>query len=185
MAFDVILNLPAIKVLLSAVEMLPVTLTLEPVITPPTTDAAVVVPVTEVEVPVITPPTTDAAVTAPVALINPAVRRLPPCTFPVTLNDDNVPTLVMLVCAAVVIAPTKLAPVTAPETDTLLPVITPPTTDAAVVVPVTLVEVPVITPPTTDAAVTAPVALIKPAVRKLPPCTLPVAVTKVSIVMLP
>ena len=42
----------------------------------------------------------------------------------------------MLVCEAVVIVPAKLAPVTAPVTEALLPVITPPTVEAAVTVPV-------------------------------------------------
>ena len=59
-------------------DTLPVTLVLDPVITPPTTDAAVVVPVTLVLDPVITPPTTDAAVTAPVTL------RLVPVAAPMS-----------------------------------------------------------------------------------------------------
>ena len=54
-------------------------------------------------------------------------------------KDVSVPTAVMLVWLAVVIVPTKLAPVTAPDTDNELPVITPPTVDAAVTVPDVLI----------------------------------------------
>ena len=66
--------------------MLPVTDTLEPVITPPTTLAPVTAPDTDTLVPVITPPTTDAAVTAPEADTAPAVLKLPPVMLPVTLR---------------------------------------------------------------------------------------------------
>jgi hypothetical protein len=56
-----------------------------PVITPPTTEAAVVVPVTEVLEPVITPPTTLAAVTAPdTDTTEPS--KLEPVTVPLALN---------------------------------------------------------------------------------------------------
>ena len=59
--------------------------------------------------------------------LNPAAFKLPPDTLPVTLNAVNVPTLVMLVCAAVIsvplmFPPTKLPPVTLPVTETVLPV---------------------------------------------------------------
>ena len=57
---------PLVKILLPVI--FPVVLNEVPVITPPTTDAAVVVPVTLVEVPVITPPTVLAAVCVPVTL---------------------------------------------------------------------------------------------------------------------
>ena len=50
---------------------MPVTLELDPVITPPTVEAAVTVPVTLVLDPVITPPTVEAAVTVPTALMPP------------------------------------------------------------------------------------------------------------------
>ena len=50
---------------------------------------------------------------------------------------------------------------------------TPPTTLAPETAPVTLTLEPVITPPTTEAPVIDPVAETNPAVRMLPPCTLP------------
>jgi hypothetical protein len=121
--------------------VVPVTLVEEPVITPPTTLAAVVVPVTLVEEPVITPPTTLAPLMAPVALTRPVVRILLACTLPVALtrppvkildpvtlplelitpefNEVNVPTDVIFDCALVVTVPAVVAYValaTAPVT---------------------------------------------------------------------
>ena len=73
--------------------------------------------------------------------------------------DINKLPAVMLPVVTVKLVPVIPAPVTAPDTDTLEPVITPPTTDALVTAPDTDTLEPVITPPTTDAAVTAPVTL--------------------------
>ena len=51
----------------------PVMLPVDTVKLVPVSVVPLIVPVTDTLLPVITPPTTDAAVTAPVALINPAV----------------------------------------------------------------------------------------------------------------
>ena len=76
---------------------LPVTLELDPVITPPTTLAAVAIPDTLTLAPVIAPAvSTLPPVTLPVAEIMPPVSTLPPATLPVTLNDPSVPTVVKL-----------------------------------------------------------------------------------------
>ena len=65
--------------------MLPVTDTLVPVITPPTTLAPVTAPVTLTLEPVITPPTTDAAVTRPVTL-----KLAPVLTLPVPFGVNTI-----------------------------------------------------------------------------------------------
>ena len=59
------------------VEISPVTDTDEPVIIPPTVEAAVTAPVTEADDPVITPPTVDAPVTVPVTLADEPVITPP------------------------------------------------------------------------------------------------------------
>jgi hypothetical protein len=79
--------------------------------------------------------------------------KLPDVVLPVTARALSVPTDVMLGCAAVVTVPATVAV---------------PTVKLAAV-PVKLVPA-----PENELPVTVPVALIKPAVRMLPPCTLPV-----------
>ena len=82
--------------------------TVPAVVADPTANEAAV-PVSPVPAPV-----NELPVTVPVALTKPAVRMLPPCTLPVTLTLDNVPTDVMLGCAAVVTVPAVVAEVAAP-----------------------------------------------------------------------
>ena len=59
-------------------------------------------------------------VTLPVALTMPVVNKLPPVALPVTAKLVRVPTLVILVCAAVVNVPTMLVPLRLPPV--ILPV---------------------------------------------------------------
>ena len=85
-------------------------------------------------------------VTLPVALTMPAVNKLPPVALPVTAKLVRVPTLVILVCAAVVNVPTmlvplRLPPVILPVTLTVAPVcvvaftLAPPNTFPPVMLP--------------------------------------------------
>ena len=84
------------------------------------------------------PPTS----TLPAALIDPPVSKLPPVTLPLTLNAVNVPTEVILPCAAVVTVPAVVAEValvalgTVPVT--LAPVIELSAAPLPICVPVTL-----------------------------------------------
>ena len=91
---------PADKIL--APVTLPITL-----IAVPVNNVALMLPpvatsVTTVKFP---PRMLPAAVMLPEALTTPAVRRLPPCTEPLTLSEVSVPTAVMLGCEAVAIVP--------------------------------------------------------------------------------
>ena len=52
--------------------------------------------------------------TFPADEISPFVRKLPPCTFPLTDSDVRVPTEVMFPCAAVVTVPAVVAVVADP-----------------------------------------------------------------------
>ena len=84
-------------------------------------------------------------------------------TFPVTLRDVNVPTLVTLGCAAVVSVPVKKLALTK----------LPPLTLPAVIFPVTPNPVKVPTDVTLGCAAVVRVPVKKLAVTKLPPATLP------------
>ena len=64
--------------------------------------------------------------TLPVALTMPAVNTLPPVALPVTAKLPNVPTDVMLVCAAVVRVPTMLVPLILPPVILPVALIIPP-----------------------------------------------------------
>ena len=90
------------------VVMLPVADTMPPVIKLPAcvlpvalNTPALILPATTLPVVVIIPDVIKLPTVAlPVDNISPDVRRLPACTLAVTANDVNVPTLVMLGCAA-------------------------------------------------------------------------------------
>ena len=86
-----------------------------PVILVPDKLPPVMLPVAETSPAVVKLPPT----TLPVELTNPPVLILPPDTLPVTANKVNVPTEVILVCAAVASVPVILVP------DKLPPVILP------------------------------------------------------------
>ena len=94
-----------------------------------------------------------------VALTKVAPVKLPAVMLPVTANEPNVPTEVMLPCAAVVTVPAVVAVVALPTVN-----------DEAV--PVNPVPAPV-----NDEPVIVLAALINPAVKMLPPVTLAVTLT--------
>ena len=60
-------------------------------------------------------------VIVPAELINPAVNKLPPVTFAVTVKLLKVPTEVIVGCAAVAIVPINEAPVTLPLAEITTP----------------------------------------------------------------
>ena len=124
-------------------------------------------------------------VTLPVDTVKLVPVIAPPVTAPLTANAVNVPTEVMFGCAAVVTVPAVVA---APETV----IVYVPLNLAAGIVP-ELIFAPfnALRPapdPLNWLPVTVPVALTRPAVLKLPPCTLPLTDNDVSVptdVMLP
>ena len=90
---------------------------------PPKILPPVMFPLTDTVVPdskvafTLAPPNTLPPVILPVADINPAVSKLPPVALPVTAKLVKVPTLVMLVCAAVATVPIRFPPVMLPVVD--------------------------------------------------------------------
>ena len=133
--------------------MLPVTLTVVPVCVVAFTLA---------------PPSTLPPVMLPVALINPPVKILPPVALPVTVRLPNVPTDVILVCAAVVSVPTILVPLRLP------PVILP----VAETTPAVLILAPVTLP----VALEYPIMLY-PLGLMLPTLTLPTTINTLAPVL--
>ena len=119
-----VVNVPLVPLRLPPV-ILPVALTVPAVATLP----PVMVPVA-LTVPAVS---TLPPVMVPVALTVPAVAKLPPVTVPVTLKLDNVPTDVMLGCAAVLSVPATV--VNAPSVALTLPLSTLPVTLTLVSVP--------------------------------------------------
>ena len=115
----------------------PLKLTLDPVMTPPTTLAPVTIPVTLLLVPVITPPTTLA---------------------PVTIPDT-------LLLVPVMTPPTTLAPVMTPVTLTVVPecnvalTLAPPKTLAPVIFPVLFMYPAILAPVDVTVTVVAPAAV--------------------------
>ena len=123
---------------------------------------------------------------------------LPPLMFPVTAKLVNVPTEVILVCAAVDNVPAipvtlRLPPVMLPVTETVAPVcvvaltLAPPNTLPPVMLPVTDIVVPVrltaltVPPPFTLAPVMLPDVDNTPEVHKLPPVMLALTLTVVPV----
>ena len=106
-------------------------------------------------------------------LMLPAVIMLPPVMLPDALNDVNVPTLVILGCAA------ALTVAEYPETlMAYMPVsrslgTVPVVKLLALATPITVLKLPIVA--LTLPPLMLPVALTKPAVVMLPPVTLPVA----------
>ena len=114
------------------------------------------------------PPKTFPPTRLPVADTIPPVLMLPPVALPVTVKLVNVPTEVILVCAAVVSVPTMLVP------DRLPPVMLPVTAKLVnvptevMLVCAAVVKVPTILVPDRLPPVMLPVADINPPVSKLP-----------------
>ena len=104
--------------------------------------------------------------------IRPAVVTLPLATLPLTVSAVNVPTDVMLACAAVVTVPAVVAD--AAEVANV----------ALATVPVTLAPAMALSPeplPANTAPVMLPVAEIRPAVRRFPVSMLPTTDNEVRV----